>query len=435
MLIAKQRSFDRNYRILRFLMLLLAFLAFSSCSQKLRPTITKAPTENSKTALNQPYVLLISCDGFRWDYVDRFHPPNLSKFIKDGVHAESLIPSFPTKTFPNHYTIATGMYPDKHGIVNNHFYSYDHGRDYKVGDNDVVPDGKFYKGTPIWVQAAKHGMVTASYFFVGTEADIQGIYPTYYKPYNGRIKNEARVNQVIDWLNLPEKIRPHFISLYFSDLDGTGHRYGPNNDEKIKETLFRLDTVLGQLFIGIEKTNLPVNTIIVSDHGMIEVPYNHMIPITKIEDESKYKTYNVGTMASLHLKDLSQKQSIYNDLKSLEDHFKVYFTVDTPGFEYSPKNKNFGDIQLVTDTGYIFASKDLIDRAKAVKAFTGQHGYDPSLKEMHGIFYGNGPAFKQDFKINSIKNIHIYPLLCRILDLPIPKNIDGKFRNIKTVLK
>ena len=196
---------------------------------------SSTPTTNSKASLEKPYVILISLDGFRWDYVEKYKPPHLSNFIKNGVKAESLIPSFPSKTFPNHYTIATGMYPDKHGIIGNSFFSYKKNTTYKLGNRETVEDGTFYGGTPIWILADKNQMVSASYFFVGSEADIQGKHPTYYKIYDGSIKNETRVTQALNWLALPKEKRPHLITMYFSDMDDTGHDFGPNNDTEIKK--------------------------------------------------------------------------------------------------------------------------------------------------------------------------------------------------------
>lgn len=391
-------------------------------------TIADAGTE-------KPYLILISLDGFRWDYVDRFKPPHLSNFIKNGVRTESLIPSFPSKTFPNHYTIATGMYPDKHGILGNLFYSYQKDLTYNIRERDKVEDGEFYQGSPIWLQATKAGMVSASYFFVGTEANIQGVYPTYYYKYDVKVKNEEKVNQALKWLDMPAKERPHLITMYFPDMDQTGHSYGPNADEKLLNTALVLDTILGKLFQGIEKSGLPVNIIIVSDHGMKEIPVAHYIPIEKIKNEDLYLTVNNGSLVNIHPKDSSQIESILTSLRQQEDHFKAYTTSDTPYFEYKPTNGNWGAIQIIPDDGYYFSDIRSIGLLKGVPGKVyGQHGFDTSLKEMHGIFYANGPAFKKGYVIPSIKNIHIYPLMCHILGLEIPENIDGKLDQINPVL-
>jgi predicted AlkP superfamily pyrophosphatase or phosphodiesterase len=391
---------------------------------------------NSKKSQQQPYVILISLDGFKWDYVDRFQPPHLTEFINDGVKASSLVPVFPSKTFPNHYTIATGMYPDKNGIVGNAFYSYDNEQLYTVGNRKIVEDGKFYNGTPIWVLAEQSKMLAASYFFVGSEAAIQGVRPSYYHVYDGKIKNETRINQAVNWLQLPAKTRPHLITLYFSDLDDVGHKYGPNNDTEIKNAIMTLDQQLGDLFKMVNETTLPVNIIIVSDHGMADMPTQNLISTTSIKNDTLFKMVDNGAIINIHPNKGIQIDSAYQYLKQKESHFKVYKTENTPGFEYTPKNKDWGSLQLIPDDGFYFSNDNRI--ASLIKnntQITGVHGFDPALKDMHGIFYANGPAFKNGIELPSFKNIHIYPLICSILNLEIPANIDGDLKYVKNALK
>ena len=415
--------------------LILGVITISSCKSKSNLVDSK-PTVNSKASLEKPYVILVSLDGFRWDYVDKYNPPNLSSFIKKGVEAASLIPAFPSKTFPNHYTIATGMYPDKHGIIGNSFYSNKKNKIYKIGNREAVEDGTFYGGTPIWVQADKDKMVTASYFFVGSEADIQGIRPTYYKVYDGKVKNDQRVNEVMDWLALPRKKRPHLITMYFSDMDDIGHEYGPESDAEIKKALFDLDKNLGDLFSGTKATGLPINIIIVSDHGMTELSTAKLIPIESIKNDSLFLTIDNGSIVNIHPKKAVEIDTVFNYLSKKEAHFKVYKTANTPGFEYVPKNKDWGAIQVLPDFGYYFSSEKRIAFLNEHTIETiGVHGYDPKFKDMHGIFYANGPAFKKDYSTSSLKNIDIYPLICQILGLKIPTDIDGQLNQIESVLK
>ncbi len=409
-------------------------MCIASCMRTSKLSVS-GPTVNSKAALKKPYVILISLDGFRWDYVERFAPPHLSTFIKNGVGAESLIPSFPSKTFPNHYTIATGMYPDNHGIIDNTFYSYEKEATYSISNRAMVQDGSFYGGSPIWVQADKADVVSASYFFVGSEADVQGRRPTYYFPYDHNIKNEVRVKQTLDWLTLPAKKRPHIITLYFSDMDDIGHRFGPNNDEELGKTLLALDNNLGDLFAGVDATGLPVNIIIVSDHGMTEIKNTDLIPIEKIEEDSLYSIANDGAMVHVYPKDNVPVDAIYHFLQEKELHFKVYKTENAPGFEYKPMNKNWGAIQIIPDYGYYFSTLIQIElKKKNPTAVFGVHGYDTDHKDMHGIFYAKGPAFKKGVTIPSVKNIHVYPLMCEILDLEVPNNIDGTIDQLENVL-
>ncbi len=418
------------------LVFIMGILTLVSCSKKILSSTHDVTTSNSKASLKKPYLILISLDGFRWDYVEKYNPPNLSSFIKNGVKAESLIPSFPTKTFPNHYTIATGLYPDKHGIIGNIFYDYKKDTLFNKRNPEMAEDGSFFGGSPIWIEANKAAIVTASYFFVGTEANIQGIRPTYYYKFDNSVKNEVRVNQTLKWLNLNEKSRPHLITLYFGDLDKVGHRFGTNNDEELKKALFELDKNLGDLFEGVSETGLPVNIIIVSDHGMINQSTNKIIPIDSIENDDLFMTIDNGTIVNIHPKKDVEVDSVLQYLRQKEAHFKAYKTENTPGFEYSPRNKNWGAIQLIPDFGYYFWNQRR--KASLVKngiTTIGIHGYDSKYKEMHGIFYANGPAFKDGYEIPSVKNIHIYPLMCDILGLDIPESIDGDINQIKSVLK
>jgi len=422
---------------LRWWILLISFVFVAACSKNGK-IIDSQVQYNSKESLSKPYIVLISLDGFRWDYVERFKPPHLSNFIEKGVQSESLIPSFPSKTFPNHYTIATGMYPDKNKIIGNAFYDYDTKLIYSMNDRKSVEDGHYYGGSPIWVQAAISGMVTASYYFVGSEAKINGVRPSYYYNFNGRIKNKERVNQALNWLALPAKERPHLITLYFSDLDNTGHKYGPNNNEQLKKKIFALDHALDQLFKGIQSSKLPVNTIFVSDHGMMEVAVDRYMSFDSFENKSDYMAINNGSIINIHPKHSDNIEQVYKELKNKEkdNNFKVYKTENTPGFEYVPKNKNWGPIQIVADNGFYFIYQEQIEKRKASgRLVFGQHGFDPVNKEMHGIFYANGPAFKKGHKIPSFKNIHIYPLMCKILGLNIPDDIDGQWDQLESILR
>ena len=417
------------------LILIIGAIALSSCKSN-ATLIGSTPTINSKASLKKPYLILISLDGFRWDYVEKYKPPHISNFIKNGVKAASLIPSFPSKTFPNHYTIATGMYPDKHGIIGNSFYSNKKNVTYKIGNREMVEDGTFYRGTPIWIQADRASMVSASYFFVGSEANIQGLHPTYYHKYDGSIKNDVRVAQALNWLALPTKKRPHIITMYFSDMDDVGHRYGPNNDEELKKVLFDLDKNLGDLFKGTKATGLPINIIIVSDHGMATIPNTNFIPIENLKNDNLFTIIDNGAIVNIHPKKDVKIDAIIQYLKQKENNFKVYKTENTPGFEYRPRNKDWGAIQVIPDFGYYFSSRAGIESRMKISATTfGVHGYDPKFKDMHGIFYANGPAFREGYVAQPLKNIDIYPLMCKILGLEIPNDIDGNLNQIKSVLK
>ncbi|WP_268034782.1 alkaline phosphatase family protein [Algoriphagus sp. PAP.12] len=387
------------------------------------------------------YVILISLDGFRYDYVERFQPPNISRFIENGTAAEGLIPSFPSKTFPNHYTIVTGMKPEHHGIVDNNFYHPQKGLQYSISNREIITDGSWYGGTPIWVLAEQNEITSASYYFVGSEADVQGIHPTYYFDYDGSVPNLTRVSQVFDWLQLPENERPKLITMYFSDMDDTGHRFGPNNDEELKKTLYRLDHELGALFEGVKSLDLPINIVLVSDHGMADVPSENLLNYEPLLEGVKARAVNSGTLLHLHLEDVSQKESIKSLIESRGEHIHVIDVDDREYYKDLALHKDLmGDLLIIPDLGYNLVNERSLFRARNMTALdknsvSGAHGYSPDYKEMQGIFYANGPRIKENYKIEAFENIHIYPLLCELLGLPIPSNIDGKEEVLKSVLK
>ena len=247
------------------------------------------------------YMILISLDGYRWDYTDRFKPENLVEFIQEGTAAAAMVPSFPTKTFPNHYTIATGMLPENHGLVNNTFYDPHKDQVYSRGNRAILEDGYWYGGTPLWVLAEQNGLKAASYFFVGSEAPVQGIRPSYYFPFDGSVPNLTRISKVFEWLQLPEPERPRLITLYFSDMDDVGHRYGPENDKEIGSRLKSLDRELGALFERLKSFDLDINIIIVSDHGMTEVPRENLLDLELITEGIAARVVNNGALAHLYL--------------------------------------------------------------------------------------------------------------------------------------
>jgi predicted AlkP superfamily pyrophosphatase or phosphodiesterase len=389
----------------------------------------------------EPIVILISLDGFRYDYVERFQPENLSRFIAEGTSAKGLIPSFPTKTFPNHYTIATGMLPEHHGLVDNAFYEPAKNQVYTMGNRDIVQDGYWYGGTPIWVLAEQQGIKAASYFFVGTEAPIQGVRPSYYYDYDGGVPNLTRIAKVFDWLRLPAAERPRLITLYFSDMDDTGHRYGPNNDLELKKTLNRLDHELGALFEGLESFDLPIHVVLVSDHGMAPVNKDHLIPLDQLTEGISARVVNNGALAHLHLEDPKKKKEVIKLLLGRNQHITVDDLTTTANYSdlaAFPQRK--GDLLILPKEGYYLADASGMMRyqtnaARFQTETFGEHGFTPRYEDMRGIFYAKGPQIKEGLKVEPFQNIHIYPLLCHILGLPVPAGIDGKLEVLLPVLK
>ncbi len=220
-------------RISHFVLSFALALAGACFGQAMAPVIAVDHGANSPAAMAKPYVILVSLDGFRYDYAKRYHAEHLLALGAEGASApEGMLPSYPSITFPNHYTIVTGLYPEHHGIVANNFYDPARKETYSYHDSKAVGDGTWYGGTPLWVLAEQAGMRSASFFWVGSEADIQGVRPSYYLKFDGSFPNPKRVEQVLAWLHLPAEQRPHMITLYFSDTDSAGHRFGPDSPQE-----------------------------------------------------------------------------------------------------------------------------------------------------------------------------------------------------------
>ncbi|MEO5980419.1 MAG: ectonucleotide pyrophosphatase/phosphodiesterase [Chryseolinea sp.] len=373
------------------------------------------------------YVLLVSFDGFRHDYVSAFGAPHFKSLMKEGAYAKALIPCFPSKTFPNHYTLVTGLYPGHHGLVDNAFYDPARKVFYSMKNRERVADPYFYGGKPIWQLAKEHGIKSASYFWAGSEVPLT--HPDYYYPYNELVPDTARIAEVLCWLKLPLDQRPHFVALYFSSPDHEGHLYGPSAEET-KRAVLHADELLGMLMAGIAKTKLPINLIVVSDHGMKELKKEESTYIFLPElfnvNDTTIKVSNGGTQAHLYLNRKNNTDSLYSFLKAKSENFVVMKKEDFPK-RWHYDNPRSGDIIIIANEGFYISDRDRASFVKTLKKNEtfGVHGYDPSeTKDMWGIFYAKGPNIKKGIVIEPFQNIHVYPLMARILGLPLPP-IDG----------
>lgn len=383
---------------------------------------------NSEIAKNSPYVLLVSIDGFRYDYSDKFSPPHIKEFFESGSVAKSLIPSYPSKTFPNHYTIVTGLYPQNHGIVANSFYDFEREENkniYKLSLKSAVTDGSWYDGIPIWVAAEQAGMLCGIYFWPGSEADIDHTTPAYVKSYDGKIPNDERVETVLTWLNKSEDLRPHFLTLYFSDVDSAGHHFGTTSSE-VKKAVLSIDESLGKLFKGLSQLPFAVNVILVSDHGMQDLDEKKIFYIDEYTNLNGLTLGDLGPLVSIYSpnKDRGLIQNTYKNLKekSSGKHFKVYLRNEVPKHLHFSSNARIGDIVVIADAPYSLGVHD--NRFNMIKA---SHGYDSTkFSTMRGIFYAKGPNIKKRKTIPSFENIHIYPFIMKILGLEIKSPIDGR---------
>lgn len=387
---------------------------------------------NSLTQQQKPYVILISADGFRHDFAEKYQAKNLLHLRQKGATAAYMIPSFPSLTFPNHYTIVTGLYPAHHGLVDNSFFDFTRKQTYTMSDKKMVADPYWYGGTPLWVLAEQQQMIAASFYWVASEAPIQNMPPTYHYIYNEKISIDSRIEKVKQWLSLPEDKRPHFISFYFPDVDHAAHMYGPDSKETAEAVRF-VDESIGRLNAVAEASGLPVNFVFVADHGMTEVDHQHTLPYPASIDTAKFLINNGNAVVQLYAKNRLAIPAMYQQLKKEATDYDVFLKTEMPEkFHYQSKDDRFNRIG------------DIILLAKLPKTFSrqgkptspGKHGYDPTLPDMYASFQAWGPAIKKGLKIDGFENIHIYPLIATILGLSYDASkIDGRKEVLKQALK
>jgi len=403
--------------ILFLILLTFSFIAFAQDTiQHIIPGRTNSAAQQQK-----PYVILISADGFRYDYAEKYKAEHLLALANEGVKAESMIPCFPSVTFPNHYSIVTGLYPSHQGLVQNNFYDRDLKRFYSYKAK-TASEGIWYGGTPLWVLAEQQQMVSASFYWVGSEADIKGIYPTYYYKYNDKIPVHERIQTVVNWLNMPAEKRPHLITFYFPQVDHEGHKHGPDSRE-VENAVHFIDSSVYELTKAVATTGLKVNYVFVSDHGMTTPDIEHTLSLPAAVDTSKFIVSGDGILVELYAKNPDNIQKTYEDLKKVADGYDVYLRVNIPPHYHYSKSDDWhnriGDILLIPKWPKIF-------KLGKYNMDPGAHGYDPSVvKDMHATFYAWGPAFKSHTTISAFPNVDIYPMITRILGLDYTEKIDG----------
>jgi alkaline phosphatase D len=401
--------------------LLIVFIVFSSC----------------KNHQDDFYVLLISFDGFRADYLDWYDTPNMDRFVKKGVRAKGLIPVFVSKTFPNHYSIATGMYAENHGLIGNHFYDAKFDETYSLSDRSKVKDSKFYGGEPIWVTAEKQGLKTASYFWVGTEAPIGGIYSSKWKEYEHDFPFESRIDSIVSWFSLPLKERPRFCSLYFHEPDWTGHEMGPRSSETGR-MVSKLDSLFGDLINKLSELSIynQLNIIAVADHGMAEISSDRTVNLSEYADMGQVIQEGSGPYAFLYSQKIGIIDSAVGQLQKAE-HISVYLKSDIPERFHFKNHHRIKDALVIADEGWYIQNQAISSSSTAGEYIPtgGTHGYDNQLKSMHALFIAQGPAFKNNIVTEPFENVNIYPMIAHILDIDPSKNIDGNLNNIKHLLK
>ena len=419
-----------------FRLLLCSLIAFGAgCATQQ----TTAPTTTASTTSQPSPLLLISIDAYRYDYIDRGLSPTLAMLAKNGVQAASMQPSFPSLTFPNHYTIVTGLRPDHHGIVNNTMFDPVLGK-FSLSNRKAVSDGRWWaEGTPIWETADAHGLRTATMFWPGTEADIHGHHPDYWVPFDDKVTADQRVDQVLAWLDLPAAQRPSFLTLYFDAVDHAGHGFGPDTPQ-VNNALRETDEAMTRLVQALKQRGMfdKINMIVLADHGMASTPLQNSVLIDKVIPLDQVQVVSMGILAGFNPKSDSAAASrdfatIERQLEQPQQHMQCWDKTRVPTrFAYG-SNPRVPQLLCLADTGWRVTTTDSLASHKG-KVSVGEHGYDNADPLMQALFVAHGPAFRVGAKMPAFPNVDVYPLMTRLLGLPAAPN-DGNFDAVKDMLK
>jgi len=431
-----ERPSVATHRVARWAFLLAVFTygLVGLGSAQTSPVVAVNHGPNTAAQQKKHYVILVSMDGLRYDYAERYNATNLQAMASGGASApDGMIPSYPSVTFPNHYTLVTGLYPEHHGIVGNIFYDPARKEVYSYHDPATVDDGTWYGGTPLWVLAEQHGMRAACFFWPASEAEIQGVRPSYYVKYDDHYPNAKRVEQVLNWLRLPAPERPHFITLYFSDADDAGHKYGPDSTQ-VADAVQELDAEVGALEAGIKQLKLPVDVIVVADHGMatiqggwIDLDQNGL-DVSLLEKIEGFFLYPKSEEAA---------EQVFMGMEGASDKFRVFRRKEVPSNLHFDSNPREGDPVVVAAGPYaIRAVSDESDPKPAA----GNHGFNPMLvPEMKATFIAGGPDIRAGARIAPFENVDVYPFIAKILGLDITSlktgSIDGSLASLQPALR
>lgn len=371
-------------------------------------------------------VVLISIDGFRWDYLERHQPPTLMRLAAGGVRAEGLIPQFPSKTFPNHYTIVTGLKLANHGIISNNMRAADIPGEFSMSNREVLADPRWWDGEPIWNTAAKQGRKAAAMFWPGSETAIGGTHPTYWTPFDADLPHRERVVKILEWLEMPDGERPSFLTLYYSAVDDAGHDFGPDSIE-VRDAVLDVDRSIGELVAGVNDLGLAdrVHYIVVSDHGMAALSADRVIVLDNYVDVTTVEVIDWAPVLGVSPKD-GNVDKLYAALKDKHPSLKVYRKDEIP-VEYGlAGHPRLPDVIGIADEGWNITSAREVNRWGSGERSPpgGTHGYDARARSMHGVFIAAGPRIRSGVVVKSFENIHVYELMCAVMGLTPAKN-DG----------
>lgn len=366
-------------------------------------------------------LLLVSFDGFRADYLKKYSFPSFQKFASDGVLVDHLTNVFETKTFPNHYSLVTGLYAESHGLVASRMYDAVSKRSFSIGDTDPF---WWDEATPIWLSVQNSGYKSAAAMWPGSDIKIHNSTATHYFTYNPHVTFTERISNITQWLKDDSSVR--FAALYWEEPDASGHRYGPDNTSEMSKVLKEVDAHIGLLMDKLQQADLwgKINVILTSDHGMVQCSQERLIKLDDCLNRTDYQVVDITPVGAII--PLNNSSKVYNLLSKCHSHMKVYMKAEIPGRLHYSHNDRIQPIILIADEGWTIVQNGSLPRL-------GDHGYDNSLPSMHPFLAAHGPAFKKGYRLSSFNSVDIYPLMCHLLGIPpLPNN--GSFVNVRCLL-
>jgi len=382
-----------------------------------------ASAPHTTTPLTPPTVVMISIDGLRADRVDEHNSPNLMRLVREGVRSIGMRPSYPSLTFPNHYTLVTGLRPDHHGLVHNAMHADDLGT-FRIADRDAVQNPGWWEGgEPIWVSVRKAGLKSATWSWPGSEAPVHGLHANEWRVYDEKVPLATRMGEVQGWLRgVPDGQAPRFIAAYMEQVDTAGHHYGPDSPE-YAAAIREVDTAIGGLIDGMARDGTldTTNLIIVSDHGMATVPAGNAVAVEDMAAIDVAKVISTGQSVGFTPQP-GKKAEAEKALLGRHDHYECWNKAQLPTRWHYGSNPRVPAIICQMDEGWDALPREVI--AKRPAATRGSHGYDPALPSMQATFIARGPAFVRGKQLGAFDNVDVYPLLTRLIGIPAQPN-DG----------
>lgn len=400
--------------------LLVVCLAVAACT---------GPAPRHAAPLPDP-VILISIDGFRADYLDRGLTPTLAALAADGVRADAMKPAFPTLTFPNHYTLVTGLYPDHHGIVNNRMVDPATGKQFVYKESETIADPAWWGGEPLWVSVEKQGRHAATMFWPGSDVAIDGVRPSLWLHFDGTMTPDQRVDQLLRWADLSGTARPSFYTLYLEQVDHAGHDDGPDS-AGVNAAMREVDTALARLVGGLKARGVfnRTNIVIVSDHGMTSTAPERQIYLDDLVNLDDAGLVTGGILAGMNPKPATAVERV---MLAPHAHMQCWKKSEVPARLYYGTNPRVPALLCLADDGWIITTHD--DAAKRKHFSLGEHGYDNDDPKMRALFVAHGPAFKAGLRVPEFDNVDVYPLLAHLLAITPAPN-DGRFDDVREMLR